>query len=119
MAKIPLNKFRSLGYNITTTLSAIYTAPDERASILVSAQVANTTSEDISVTCMLSSGRNTFAVVSAFPIPPNDARSLTTGRFVLQGFDGGSIVRPDVFLVSADKAGAVLTLGILETVNRD
>jgi len=119
MANIPLNKFRSLYYNITSTLSAIYTAPDERASILVNTQVANTTTSDITVTLMVSANGVMYPVVSAFPIPPNDARSLVGGRLILQGFDGGSITRPDKLLIKADKTGAVLSLGVLETVNRD
>jgi len=119
MANIPLNKFRSLYYNITPTLSAIYIAPDERAAILVNTQVSNTTTSDVSITMMVSAKGVLYPVVSAFPIPPNDARALVGGRLILQGFDGGSITSSDVLLIRADKTGAVLSLGVLETVNRD
>ena len=118
MANIPLNKFRSLYYNISTTLSAIYIAPIERASIVVNSQVTNTTLSDINVTLMVSAEGSLFPVVCAIPVPPNDAISLVSGRLVLQGIDGIK-VRPDVLLIRADRAGAVLSLGLLETVNRE
>lgn len=118
MANIPLNKFRSLYRNITTTLTPTYSAPVERASIIVNSQVANTTSADITVTLMVSAEGSLFPVVSAIPVPPNDAISLVSGRLVLQGEDGIK-TRPDILFISANRTGAVLSLGILETVNRE
>ena len=120
MAKIPLNKFRSRYINITTTETPILSAPEERASILVNCQVANTTSSDITVNMSVSANGQRFPVVRNFAIPANDARSLISGRLILQGVDGSSITRPDVLLIQASSNNAgVLSLGILETVNRD
>jgi len=120
-ARVPLNKFRSKYYNITTTLSAVYTAPVERAGILINAHVANPTPNDINVTmCVSGTFTSTeFPLVSNFPIPAFDARSLVTGRVVLQGVDGASITSPDVLLVGAQDNGLVLSLGLLETKNTD
>jgi hypothetical protein len=121
VSRVPLNKFRSKYYNITTALSAIYFAPAERAGILINAHVANPTSNDINVT-MCVSGTYTstaFPLVSNFPVPASDARSLVTGRVVLQGVDGASITSPDVLLVGAQNEGLVLSLGFLETKNTD
>lgn len=117
--KIPLNKFRSKFYNITPTLSAIYTAPDERASIIIQAQATNTTTTDKTVSMYVSSAGNLYSVVEDLPIPAKDARGLVTGRLVLQGFDGGSILTSDVLLIESSAVGVTLSLGILETVNRD
>lgn len=120
-ARVPLNKFRSKYYNITTSLSAVYATPDQQAGIVINAHVANPTPNDISVT-MCVSGTYTdtaFPLVSNFPVPAFDARSLVTGRVVLQGIDGGSITSRDVLLVGAESDGLVLSLGILETKNTD
>jgi hypothetical protein len=122
MARIPLNKFRSIYTDISTDwppISAIYSAPSERAGIIINAHVANVTPEDVTVTMAVSSGDTFFPVVSNFPIPPFDARSLLTGRLVLEGIDAREIFEPQRLLISANGPGLVLSLGILETVNRD
>jgi len=126
-ARVPLNKFRNRHINVSTGLSGVYTAPQERAAILINAHAANPTNNDISITMMVSavdiysgsSGYTFFPIVSSFPIPARDARSLVTGRVVLQGVDGASITTPDILVVKADSDGLVLSLGLLETKNTD
>jgi hypothetical protein len=119
--KIPLNKFRRYNYNITTTLSGIYTVPIERAAIVIQAQVANITNQDTTVSAYVSTVRNgLFPLVYNLEIPANDARSILSGRLVLQGIDGGSIEHPDAFAIQAAANNRLtLTLSVLETKNTD
>jgi len=122
--KIPLNRFRSkfVPLTIAASPSGIYSPPERRASIIVIAQVANTTYYDRTITVSVCSNQVQYPIASNFPIPANDARSFVTGRLVLQGVDNDTVFTPDI-LVAQDTtttgglSGLVITLGILETVN--
>lgn len=126
--KIPLNKFKSLYTPITgfEDYQFVYTAQTDRATILLNCQVANSASTDLTVSLYVSGGRELqetpergfFPVVENLPVPPNDARSLVTGRLVLRGKDG-SFFWPDSLYIKASNPGLTLSLGLLEAVNKD
>jgi hypothetical protein len=123
MAKIPLNKFRNILINVnaTTINDKIYEAPVNRATILINAQVANTTSieKNISVYISNNNGITLYPLVKDFPIPGYDSRSIISGRTVLQGVDGSTeITIPDRLYVEASEEGLTISLSILETVNK-
>ena len=50
MAEIPLNYFVRKVYPLTTSLSALYTAPFNRAAIILAAYATNNTASDVTVT---------------------------------------------------------------------
>lgn len=124
--KIPLNKFKSLFTNVQTVSTWLYSAPSERATILLNVQATNKTDEDITVSFYVSAGKEkitdpwgqVYAVVQDLPIPPYDARALVSGRLVLRGIDG-NFYWPDSIYIKASKPGIDLSIGLLEAVNRD
>lgn len=131
--KLPLNKFRSkfVPLAVSNGLTHIYAAPERRATIIVMAQVTNTTGFDRTITFGVSSNKPIeldqpiFSdLVTNFSIPANDARSVIAGRLVVEGADNDSVFSSEV-LYAADTTvdqgdtGLILNLGLLETVNFD
>ena len=135
MAKVPLNKFRSKfvsGNNFVVTngvvniadLKPVYVGKQELATIVILAQATNTTTVDQTVYLAVSStsvngGLSGFPVAWGTLLPAFDAKSLLTGRLVIQGIDGGEIKNNDILLYGATDAGVTLSLGLLETKNTD
>lgn len=120
--KIPLNKFRRVNLSIPDTLTTCYEAPAERASIVIQAQISNISLEDHTVSVFVSSGTDNtlFPIVSALEIPARDSRSCLTGRLVLQGIDGATILSPDSLVIQAYVPDVLFfTLSVLETKNTD
>jgi hypothetical protein len=141
--KIPLNKFRSLFFNLSAGAGRqdVYTVPDRRATIVVMAQVGNNTDYDRTVTFGvrtnmttdggdITSGPNpiNYNIVKDFWIPAKDARTVISGRLVIQGFDNETVLAPETLYIedstnystlSTGTTGLTLTLGLLETVNTD
>lgn len=100
---IPLNRFKSIFYSGVKSdgLYPVYTTPSQRSATVILAQCANTTGETRTVTFGVSSTvNNTFYhLVKNFEIPPNDARTLLTGRLILQGIDGNTITSPEILYI--------------------
>lgn len=127
--RIPLNRFRSKFINLNTNdgIKQIYSAPDNRASIIILAQVTNTTDGDRTVTIGVSSNPDaqspgTYFLVKDFIIPRRDSRTILSGRLVLQGADNDTVLTPEVLIaqdstVGAGVSGLTFNLGILETIN--
>lgn len=111
--KIPLNFFRRISRNATTTLVPIYTVPLDRAGIVISAYASNLTSEVQTVSVKLSTDgivNSMYTIVTGWPILPNDAVNLAINKIVL--------TENDTFIVSAENNNAVdINLSILESVN--
>ena len=114
MATVPLNLFRSLLTPLSTTglVPSLYTAPTQRAAIILTAQTTNITNSYQTVTASISSATastQTF-LVSGFAIPPNDAANIILGKIVL--------TEGDKLIASCSQNNSVhLTLSILETIN--
>jgi hypothetical protein len=100
---IPLNRFKSFFFSglKSDNLYELYSAPSQRSSTVILAQCANTTNETRTVTLGVSSITNDtfYHLVKNFEIPANDARTLLTGRLILQGFDGATILNPEVLFI--------------------
>lgn len=100
---IPLNRFKSFFFSglKSDNFYEIYTAPSQRSATIILAQCANTTNETKTVTFGVSSITNDtfYHLVKNFEIPANDARTLLTGRLILQGFDGDTILNPEVLFI--------------------
>lgn len=129
-AKVPLNKFRNVFKNvdavnedIENTISTVYRAKDERATIVIQAQATNPTDTEQTVYLRVSSFNyeanryEQFKVAENVLLPPFDTKALITGRLVLTGNDGDELINPDALLFGASNANVVLCLGLLETKN--
>ena len=130
-AKIPLNKFKSkfIALSAVSYFTRLYTAPESRATIVVFAQVANTTPFDRTISVAISStswNPSVYFLVKDFPIPANDARSVISGRAVLQGADNDEILTPEILIAqdttvisttAIPTSGLNISLGLLETIN--
>ena len=127
MALLPLNTFKTKTAILTTgTATRVYTAPVGVTAIILMANAANV---DLTGTRLVSfshyrnlpvlpdtqgnggqAGNTVTEQVLKFPIPPNDAASLLSGKLIVESLD--SIV------AYCDAEGAVkLTLSVLETAN--
>lgn len=106
----PLNVFRTITANVTTTANTIYTAPTGYTTVVLLAQVSNTGANIITVSSNhLRSGIPTALVANAY-VPINDAINLLTGKLVLNTSDGITI------LANVNSSSQIL-LSILETAN--
>jgi hypothetical protein len=119
MAKIPLNKFKAIYRNIGTTMEEIYNCGEERAGVVVNMMASNNTNQEIKVNVQVNRNSTLFTILTNFPVPAYDARSLVTGRMILNGNDGANENYTDYLLVGATLTGCTLSFGVLETVNRN
>lgn len=106
----PINTFKTVTANLTTTDETIYTAPAGVTSIILMAQITNVTATPTTVT--FSHRRNSVntELVKDFLIADNDAISATTGKLILE--QGDAIV---TFAEANDRLK--VTLSILESLN--
>jgi hypothetical protein len=127
MALLPLNVFKTKTAVLTTgTTTRVYTAPVGVTAIVL---MANASNVDITQTRLVSfahyrnlpilpdtqgnggqAGNVVTEQVLKFPIPPNDAAGLLSGKIIIEQLDS--------LIAYSDAEGAVkLTLSILETAN--
>jgi hypothetical protein len=108
---IPLNTFKTIISNVTTSANVIYTCPAGVTTVVLLAQVSNIDSANtITVTAAHKRGANTTRLIANAQIPIQDAASLLMGKLVLETGDGFSIQ------ANANNA-AEITLSILETAD--
>lgn len=107
-----LNVFKSTLHTFTTNDDVIYTAPAGYTAIILNAQCANITGNEITVTFKINdaSANTSNELVSGLTIPPNDAANLATGKLVLE--TGDSITG-----FASSNASLKLTLSYLESLN--
>ena len=108
----PLNVFKTITKDITTTNDSAYTAPSGNTGIVLMAQVANVTGSAANVT--FSHYNSTTAteteLVKNLDIPGNDASSVITGKLVLEE---GNVIKVQGSANSTLK----LTMSVLESLN--
>jgi len=125
MAKIPLNYFKrksiaSLPDSTVGSISAVYEAPFDRASVIISALATNTDPINTKTiyaglstrgTAVTTASDQMVTFVSNFALAPNDTVNIVVNKLVLSQYD-------NLFVWAGDSSQAInLTLSVLETVN--
>jgi hypothetical protein len=105
-----LNIFKTVTAELTTTSTTLYTAPTGYTSIILMAQVSNTSASTKTITFSHFKGSTTTELLKDFSIPANDAVSATTGKLVLES---GSAVKA----LASTNSSVKVVLSILETLN--
>lgn len=108
----PLNTFKTVTTELTTSNQTIYTSPTGITSIVLMAQAANVSNTVTNVTFSHydASSNTETELVKNYDVPPSDASGLLTGKLVIETEDSVKA------LVSANNS-IKLTLSILESVN--
>lgn len=107
---IAINIFKTVTANVTTVGTEVYTAPSGYTAVVLLAHVSNTSNNTITVTSDHVRNGVSTNLLTAAPLPANDAMTLLSGKMILQTGDKFSI------RASANTA-AQLTLSVLETAN--
>jgi hypothetical protein len=123
MPDIPLNHFIRNACPLTTSLSAFYVAPYNRAAVILAAYATNNTVSDVTVTIGVSGtggqvgGRSTvdprpyFNYAKDIMVAGNDTTNLIPSKMVLEEFDA--------LIGSCSAPGAItINLSLLETNNQ-
>lgn len=108
----PLNVFKTVTAELTTSNEVLYTAPTGFTGIVLMAQITNVTGSGATTTFshFKTSGAIETELVKDFDVAPNDALSALTGKLVLE--DGDSVKG------SASVNGTLkITLSVLESLN--
>jgi hypothetical protein len=106
----PINTFKTVTWNLTTTSEQIYTAPAITSTIILMAQVSNVAGVPANVTAIHydPATDTSTELIKNFTIPDADAASVLVGKLVLTA--GQS------FYASASANDHLkLTLSLLET----
>jgi len=106
----PLNTFKSYTANLTTISSAIYTAPTGYTTVMLSAQISNTTGNTISVSGWHNRSGSLTALLLGASVPTNDALNLLTGKVILQTGDS-------LYANASSNSSAQILVSVLETSN--
>lgn len=105
-----LNVFKTVTANLTTTSTTYYSTPLGYSTVVLMAQISNTTDDVIQVTAGHEREGNVTTLVDSFRVPPHDAAGVLTGRLILQYGDS--------FAASANANGsAQLILSVLESLS--
>jgi hypothetical protein len=104
----PINTFKSLAIEVTTTPNIFYTAPVDTTTIVLLAQATNVGNSDAEITFYTRKNNVNTELVKNFVIPVKDAASLLQGKLVIE--PGSS-----VGVVGTANNVLKLTLSILET----
>lgn len=93
MAVLPLNTFRTITRNLTSTVQTLYTCPTGVTGIVLMAQVSNVSANTTGrVTFTHVRQRTDTQLVKNCPVPIEDARSVLTGRLVLEEGDRITVI---------------------------
>jgi hypothetical protein len=109
MAAIPLNTFKTLTAQVTTSEQTLYTAPLGITTIFLVTQVANTQPSTTTVTFKHVRGGVETSITSNLDVAPNDSALLIQGKLVLE--TGDSIK------ISSDSNNLQFLASVLETAN--
>lgn len=105
-----LNVFKTVTANLTTTSTTYYSTPLGYSTVVLLAQISNTTDDVISITAGHERAGNVTTLVENFRVPPRDAAGVLTGRLILQYGDS--------FAANASSDGSSqLLLSILESLS--
>lgn len=107
---IALNLFKTITANVSTVSTEIYTAPTGYTAVVLLAHVSNTGNSTITVTSNHVRSTVETNIITAAPLPANDAMTLLSGKMILQTGDKMNIR-------ASANAAAQIVLSILETAN--
>jgi hypothetical protein len=127
MALIPLNTFKTKTATLSTSnTSTIYTSPIGVTAIILMAQVTNLTTQTQYVTFGhfrnlpvlpdsqgngAQTGTTFTEMVKDYPVPANDAASMTTGKMIIESLDS-------IRCYTGSENSLKITLSVLETANQ-
>jgi hypothetical protein len=106
--QIPLNRFITQPFDLTTTDRLLYTTPLERASILLGSQASNFSENPVTITFTVRKGGQDYIMLNEYEIPPGDQLSVVAGKLIL---DFGCSIRARV----SSNSAVNIMLSILET----
>lgn len=111
MAVLPLNTFRTITRSLTTTVQTLYTCPTGVTGIVLMAQVSNVSASLTGkVTFTHVRQRTETELVKNCPVPIEDARTVLTGRLVLEEGDRITVI--------ADSASTLkIIMSVVESAN--
>ena len=110
--QVPLNTFKTEARALTTSLETVYTTPVGKTAIILGAMASNITdpAATVNVSFVLRKNSEDFIILDNFPVPPNDAAELTSGKLVVE--QGSSIKA-----AAGANNSLNLVLSLLETSN--
>ena len=106
----PLNVFRTVTAQLTTSPATLYTAPAGYTSIILMAQISNVTASTATADFSHYDGTHSTHLIKNFAIPAHDSASATTGKLVVQ--TGQSVVAS-----ASVNSTLEIVLSVLETLN--
>ena len=116
--RIPLNYFRRQAFNLTPTPTVLYTAPFDRAAIILACYATNVTSDDVTVSLSLSGIGAQFVPIQPqvyyaknILVSGNDTTSLAPQKLVLGQYDA-------IIGSCSESNKIVLNVSLLETLNQ-
>lgn len=109
---VPLNVFKSEAANLSSNVELLYTTPQDVTTIVLMAQVSNTSNAASNVTFFYkaNSGPST-ELVKGFVIYPNDAAAVLTGKLVLEEYHS-------IYAQAGHDDRLKIVLSLLETSNQ-
>jgi hypothetical protein len=117
MAQVPLNKFVrkfAVPSTYTSNILPIYICPSQRATIILTVQVANVSNNTATICFGISSieDKTLYFLASGYPVPVKDSVNVSLGKVLLTA--GDSIV------VFSDTENALnLSISLLEAFNEN
>lgn len=123
MPNIPLNYFKRYSGFVTNSLSAVYVAPYLRAAVILNGYITNTTTQDATITVLVSGKGDPLNFVPTRPayflakdvlVAGEDTTNVLPSKLVLEA--------SDILAISTSHPtpeAIQFTLGILETRNEN
>jgi hypothetical protein len=123
MPNIPLNFFKRYSGYVTNSLSAVYSAPFLRAAVVLNGYITNTTTQDATITVLVSGKGDSLNFVPVKPayflakdvlVAGEDTTNVLPSKLVLEA--------SDILAISTSHPtpeAIQFTFGILETRNEN
>lgn len=107
---LKLNNYKTITKVVSTTPTAVYTAPVGYTGVVLLGQVTNISSTSYDVTLIHKRGNIETEIAKDFPIQGNDALNLIAGKLFLESGD-------QMILYGSDDTNLKFISSILETLN--
>lgn len=107
---VPINTFKTTTATVTTTAQTVYTTPAGVSTVVLLAQFSNIGTNTANVTMYHTRNSIDVELAREYPVPPNDAATLLTGRLILE-------VGDSIKVKSGTPNSFKFTFSYLETAN--